>query len=227
MSQSDLADTLSGISIIDNAGGELTSWMEQYGSITDFLQSKYGVDSTFSRGDKKEGGAQPGSDWAAIETLANLAPIICVSDGVNIRQGIKVKFVVDEEKSDEWHTIQYTMDGIRVDSKLRRSKAIAWPDRYDPVYRLKQAGKQAPERYWWYWERVDFGDGDLICQLWVSRSCEKAPPRDDSDHMIHQITLLAPDEETGPRELRFANCLRRLPSPPCVVIKGIHVVEVN
>jgi hypothetical protein len=58
------------------------------------------------------------------------SPIVCKIDGKEIPEGIKVRFVVNEKTSDPdeivWQTIQWTINDVRVDSKIDWSKVLNW-----------------------------------------------------------------------------------------------------
>ncbi|KAJ9116830.1 hypothetical protein QFC24_006635 [Naganishia onofrii] len=154
------------------------------------------------------------------------SPIVCKIDGKGIPEGIKVRFVVDEKPSDPdeivWQTIQWTIDGVRVNSNINWGKVLEWLKDRDGECWSKLVEKETGEGCWWYWESFK----DYSCQLWVSRSCEKYPPRDRSDNVIHTIVVSPSTEETGTGEIRFGSCLQ--PKVRCEdFTTKVHVVEVN
>jgi hypothetical protein len=153
------------------------------------------------------------------------SPIVCKIDGKEIPEGIKVRFVVNEKTSDPdeivWQTIQWTINDVRVDSKIDWSKVLNWLKNRDRQYWSKVVEKETGEGYWWYREAVD----EFIYQLWVSRSCEKPQVRDDSDNAIHHVSVSPSTEGTGTGEIRFWTCLLGLKHED--LTGKVHVVEVN
>jgi hypothetical protein len=155
-----------------------------------------------------------------------------MSDGKEIPEGTKVRFVVDEEElkcqENKWHSIHWTIDGVQVESKLNWSKVLGWVKEFDKKYWSKPVRQIAGEGYWWYWERVRIKDDwEFFCRLWVSRTSKKYPPADITDQMVHHIIIYAPYSGVAVRSLRSGRLLSPDSHPLSPCLDGVNVVELN